>query len=123
MGIKAQAQWEVQTENGDPTGKPDPSKPDRLQYFRMGGTASVSYKAGFDAKVLYGSIEAGVQQTDLADVVVGRDDITYVQGLFFEQPSDYQRLKSKIGNRLVQGATLAQWEQRWRTPGFNRSTS
>ncbi len=123
VGIKAQAQWEVQTQDGKATGKPDKSKPDRLQYFRMGSTASVSYKAGFDAKVLYGKMEAGVQQTNLADVVVGRDDITYVQGLFFEQPSDYQRLKGKIGNRLIQGATLAQWEQRWKSPGFDRSTS
>ncbi len=121
FGVAAQAQWEVQTEDGTPTGRPDETQEDRLQYFRMGTTSSVSFSGELDLGVAYGELEVGVERTNLADLVVGRTDITYLQGLYFEQPGDYENLKAKVGNRPVQGKTLSQWEQEWQNTNYSRA--
>ena len=58
---------------------------------------------------------AGVERTDLTSVALGEGDITYLQGLFFENRAEYNQERAVIGGSdvVVQGQTLAQWEAQW----------
>lgn len=123
VGIATEMQWEMQTENGQPSGEPiDDSG--RLQYLRMGATATVGYGANFDAVAAYGRLDVGITRTDMADAIVGTSDITYIQGVFFGDRELYARLKDTLGGdqTVVQGRTLAQWEQDWASTRYNRTT-
>ncbi len=121
MSIGVQAQWEVQPPNPATGERPD----NRLQYLRLGMGASTSASVGFDAGVARAQLSAGVSNMDYRNIVTGQADRTYLQGLFFESPTEYARYRQDMGgpSAIVEGKTLAEWERAWRTPGFDRTAN
>ncbi len=106
IGLAVQAQWEIQAEG-----------PSEMQYVRVGVNASTESSVGFDAGFAHAEVRAGVSRTDLTEVATGTGDITYLQGLFFENRGEYNQIKAQMGGSdvQVQGQTLAQWERQWGT--------
>ena len=104
IGLAVQAQWEVQSEG-----------PSELQYVRVGMSASNQASVGFDAGFANAELRAGVSRTDLTEVATGTGDITYLQGMFFENRAEYNQIKAQMGGSdiVVQGQSLAQWERQW----------
>lgn len=104
IGLAVQAQWEVQSEG-----------PSELQYVRVGVSASTESSMGVNAGFAHAEARAGIERTDLTSVALGEGDITYLQGLFFENRAEYNQERAVIGGSdvVVQGQTLAQWEAQW----------
>ena len=112
IGLAVQAQWEIQ--NTETDGLLPESE---LQYVRVGVNAETRSSVGADAGFASFEVRAGVSRTDLTEVATGTGDITYLQGLFFENRAEYNQIKAQAGGSdlVVQGQTLAQWEQQWST--------
>lgn len=112
LTIGVQAQWSIE-ENKD----------QRLQYFRLGTGATLSTSAGFDAGVAHGKVEGSASIMNYTNLTTGTTDITYLQGLYFENRSEYNQLKADIGgaSTQVQGKALSQWEREWANPRYDRT--